>query len=192
MRVRRFNVYEMDPNPQRSASSPDADVQWAVSEEEVLAAEQLTGPQRNVQVGASEMRVCNAKVNGNLAGAFWATSKVFMEGGLGIGYELSDEQAWLFGAYVDKSFRRHGVYSSILEFITPELVASGKTQVLLAVNPDNIGSRKVHEKYAKRKVGSVIAIRFLNFSICSVNGDMSSGRWITWNHKTMPIMIRIS
>jgi GNAT superfamily N-acetyltransferase len=166
-------------------------VGWAVSEDEILEAEQLTGPQRSIGVGASDMRVCRASVDGKLAAAFWATSNVFLEDGLGIGYELDDDQAWLSGAYVEKSFRRRGIHSSILKFMIPNLIASGMGQVLLAVNPDNIESRKVHEKYAKRTVGSLIAIRFLSVAICSVKGDLSGDRWITLNAKRKPILIRL-
>lgn len=190
MRVRRFNVYEMDPSPSSSPGISSTTVGWAVSEEEMLEAEQLTGPQRSVGVGVGDMRVCRASIDEKLVAAFWATSNVFWEDGLGIGYELDDDQAWLFGAYVDKPFRRRGIYSSILKFMTPNLIASGKEQVLLAVNPDNIGSRKVHEKYAARKVGSVVAIRFLNVAICSAKGDLSRDRWITLNAKRNPILIR--
>jgi RimJ/RimL family protein N-acetyltransferase len=72
----------------------------------------------------------------------------------------------------------------------PDIAALGKARILLSVNPDNIPSRKVHEKYAKRKLGTVVALRFLNFAFCKVDEGMKTNRSFTWNHKKLPIEIR--
>ena len=191
LRVRRFNVYEMDPGFTTNASSTEVTVQWSHSEDETANVEKFMGPQRSVvDVGADEMRVCYAKVNGQLAGAFWAADNVFMESGLTIRYLLSEEQTWLFAAYVEKQYRRQKVYSHILEFMLPDLAESGKSQLLLAVNPDNTPSKKVHEKYARRQLGTAIAIRFLSMAFCSVRGQMKTNRTFTWNHKSKPVVIQ--
>ncbi len=194
MRMRRFNVYEMDPE---SVSSPveaaDIVVRWSTSEAETQAVEKFMGPQRSVvDVGAEHMKVCFAEVDGELAGAIWMTSNIFMESGLTVRYELSDQQVWLFGAYVEKRFRRHGVYSRILEFILPDLEAAGKSQILLSVNPDNIASRKVHERHARRTVGTAYAFRFLGIAMCTTVGDIAINRRFTWNHRSNPIVLRFA
>jgi len=191
LRVRRFNVYEMETDIEPSAMSGKAIVDWSQSEEETLAVEQFTGPMRSVvDVGANDMRVCYAKVDGEIAAAFWMASNIFMESGLTIRYDLDDDQAWLFAAYVAKEYRRQGIYTQILEFMLPDLGASGKSQVLLSVNPDNVASRMVHEKYARRKLGTAVAIRFFSFAACTVSGDMTANRRFTMNHRTKPIVIR--
>lgn len=191
LRVRRFNVYEMDPESVAAIQSGQASVRWSESEEETQRVEQFMGPQRSVvDVGAESMRACYATLDGEIAGAFWAADTVFMESGLSIRYSLNEDQVWLFGAYVAKPFRRHGVYTSILKFILPELATSGKKSIFLAVNPDNVASRKVHEKHARRKLGTAVAVRFLNFALCTAGGSLSINRSFTWNHKTHPIVIR--
>lgn len=191
LRMRRFNVYEMETNIEASIESGNAIVRWSDSEEETLAVEQFMGPMRSVvDVGADDMRVCYAKVGGELAAAFWMASNIFMESGLTIRFELDEEQAWLFAAYVEKRFRRKGIYTQILEFMLPDLQSSGKSRVLLSVNPDNIASRIVHEKYARRKVGTAFAIRFLGIAACAVSGDMTVNRRFTLSHKKNPIVIR--
>jgi len=174
-----------------ATESGDVAVSWSDSEEETLAVEQFMGPMRSVvDVGADDMRACYAKVGGEMAAAFWMASNIFMESGLTIRYELEEDQAWLFAAYVEKRFRRQGIYTQILEFMLPDLQASGKSQVLLSVNPDNVASRVVHEKYARRKVGSAIAVRVLGIAACTVSGDMTVNRRFTLSHKKKPIVIR--
>ena len=191
LRVRRFNVYEMDPAVTSHADSPEIAVQWSNSEEETRAVETFMGPQRSVvDVGAEDMRVCYAKVNDQLAGAFWSADRIFMESGLTIRYQLTEEQTWLFAAYVDKQHRRSGVYKHILEFMLPALASSGKKQLLLSVNPDNIPSKKVHETYARRQVGTAIAVRMLSMACCWVRGGMTTNRSFTWDHRTHPIVIQ--
>lgn len=191
--MRRFNVYEMETNIEAAAQSEEVAVGWSNSEEETLAVETFMGSMRSVvDVGADDMRVCYAKVDDEIAAAFWMASNIFMESGLTIRYELNEDQAWLFSAYVDKSFRRQGIYTQILEFMLPDLQASGKSQVLLSVNPVNVASLKVHEKYARRKVGTAFAIRFLGVAACTVRGDMTVNRRWTWNHKNKPIVIRFN
>jgi len=170
LRVRRFNVYEMETGIDVATESGDVAVSWSDSEEETLAVEQFMGPMRSVvDVGADDMRACYAKVGGEMAAAFWMASNIFMESGL---------------------TRRQGIYTQILEFMLPDLQASGKSQVLLSVNPDNVASRVVHEKYARRKVGSAIAVRVLGIAACTVSGDMTVNRRFTLSHKKKPIVIR--
>lgn len=191
LRVRRFNVYEMETNVEAHAQTAIATVQWSTSEEETLAVERFMGPIRSVvDVGADDMRACYVKIDGEIAAVFWMASNIFMESGLTIRYELNEDQVWLFAAYVEKRFRRRGIYTQILEFMLHELQKSGKTKAYLSVNPDNVASRIVHEKYARRKAGVAIAIRFLGMAACTVSGDMTANRRFTLNHKKKPIVIR--
>lgn len=191
LRIRRFNVYEMDPESVAGLGAENICVQWSESEEETRQVEEFSGPQRSVvDIGAEHMKVCYAKLNGEIAGTFWMAENIFMEDGLRICYRLNEDEVWLFAAHVAKPFRRHGVYSGILGFMLPEIAATGKRKILLSVNPDNIPSRKVHEKYAKRKVGVAIAVRFLNFTFCKVGEGMKTNRSFTWNHRKRPIEIQ--
>jgi len=193
LRVRRFNVYEMETKIKAVAQTENVFVGWSNSEEETLAVERFLGPMRSVvDVGADDMRACYAKVDEELAAAFWMASNIFMESGLSIRYELEEDQVWLFGAYVEKRFRRQGIHKRILEFILLDLQSSGKNQVLLSVNPDNAASRIAHERYARRKVGMAVAIRFLGMAACTVSGDMALNRWFTLSHKKKPIVIRFA
>jgi len=191
LRIRRFNVYEMDPTSVQPSRSESVVVQWSESEGETREVENFLGPQRSVvSVGADDMRVCYARVDGEMAGALWVAKNVFMESGLCIRYGLGAGEAWIFGAYVANPFRRHGVYSRILSLVLPSLKSKGTRRIMLAVNPDNLASRKVHERYAKRKLGTAIAVRFLNFAFCAAGDGLQTNRSFTWNHKKRPIVIR--
>ena len=191
-RVRRFNVYELceQDHSDKQNSHTNVDIGWCETEEEAKAVELITGPQRDVVfVGEAYMRACYIKVKGEFAGGLWVTSKHFVESGLGVAYELGPKQCWLFGASIEKQHRRKGLYSRLLHFVTGTM-SGGGNQLFAAVNPDNIGSRIVHEKFAKRKVGRIVAASSFGLAMCIARGDISVDRTIARNNRISPILIR--
>ena len=189
-RYRRFIVYQLDANSFANRSSENIRVRWCETEADYLALEKLTFFCRGRSSG--DLQGCLAEIDGQPAGGFWAATNQFDETELGIRILLDANQAWLFAAQVDKRFRRKGVYSQILAFIVPELAKQGKLQPLVAVNPHNVGSRKIHQQHALLSPGWVLAGRTLRASGCLTFGEISRDRFFAFDSVASPIKIRIA
>jgi GNAT superfamily N-acetyltransferase len=191
-RCRRFVIYQLDPNSVdlRSSSADNIRVRWCETESDYQALEKLTFFRRELSTG--ELQGCLAEIDGQNVGGFWAATQQFDEAELGIRIILDSNQAWLFAANVDKAFRRMGVYSQILAFIVAELANQGRNQPLVAVNPNNIGSNKIHQQHSLISPGWVFAGRTLRTSGCLAFGEISRDRMVAWNALASPIEIRIA
>ena len=189
-RCRRYVVYQLEIQPPLAADSVGNhgfEIGWCESEEQTQAVEQLTYFKRDFSAGPA--RAVQASFNGKLVGGFWAATQIFDEDELGVRVVLEPQQAWLFAALVSRDCRGRGVYSKILQFITSQLANEGFTQPLVAVNPNNKPSHRVHKKNAREFVGTVWAARFLNFSICLSGKPVEQKSWFTLNSKHHPIEI---
>lgn len=189
-RCRRFVVFELDPGRHFSAEGSKTAVTWCETEAEYIAVEELTHFKRVSSKG--DFMACQAKLNGELVGAFWAAGNCFEETELGVRIDLRPEQIWLFAALVDKEHRGQGVHASVLEFIIPALIENGLKEIMLAVNPDNLGSYYVHKKYSSRTVGTVYAFRLFSMAICWAKGDIKCDRVCSFSSGENPIGIRLA
>ncbi|MFK7768786.1 MAG: hypothetical protein AB8B55_16310 [Mariniblastus sp.] len=166
------------------------EVSWCETEEELRAVEALTYFNREFCLGSA--KAVQAKLNGELAGGFWSTTEQFEESELGVRYAFSPNQVWLFAARVDKQHREKRVYSSILDFILPSLASQGKSHQLVAVNPNNKGSHRVHQQRSFRSPGTIFAMRIFKMTVCFCFGEVKCDRWIAVNSKKHPVVIEIS
>lgn len=166
-------------------------VSWCHSELEIEAVENLTFFGRAMSTG--RCRAIQAKNKNDLVGGFWIGSDRFDESELGVRIELTAEQVWLFAAYVSRNFRGRGVYSEILTFVAQALSAENKapSQLLVAVNPDNLNSHRIHGKLARRTVGKVLAIRCMGWSWCWTSGGLARDRTWTRQAKKSPIQLKV-
>lgn len=184
-RCRRYVVYQL-AQPQRNAkTNSPVNVRWCRSEPEYEAVENLTQFRRSPEHRG--YKACRATVGGELAGGAWCAKTMFRESALGVSYKLTPGQVWLFAAMVDTRFRRQGVYREVLRFMLAETDATGLLQKLVAVNPDNIGSNKIHQLHASRKLGTVVAIRVFKTTVCFTFGDIKRDRTIAWNCDRNPV-----
>jgi hypothetical protein len=185
-RCRRYVIYELAANRRNDIKrNENVDVRWCQGESEIQAVEALTWFQRSSISGNAA--ACQATIDGELAGGFWSATQCFEETELGVRYLLDPGQAWLFAALVNREHRRLGVYNEILRFVLADLEAQGLNQLLVAVNPDNIGSLHVHRQHADRTLGTVIAIRCFAITICFVSGDIKRDRSVSFNSSKSPI-----
>ncbi len=187
-RCRKFVVLQLLDRPPRS-QNPHVSVSWCETESQVRAVEQLTYFQRSYSSG--QLVACQATIDGQLAGGFWSATEQFDESELGIRYLLAPRQAWLFAALVNHQFRRQGVYCEILNFIIHELKEENHQHQLVAVNPHNLGSYRVHLEHSFRSPGSIFALRALNIAVCFAFGEIECSRRISFNARKNPIQIRI-
>lgn len=189
-RCRRYVVYQLATQlAGDKRRNKDVVVRWCESESEIEAVEALTYFKRSAS--SPKTRVCQATIAGDLAGGFWQASERFDETELGVRHVLEPQQVWLFAAYVQREYRRKGVYNEILQFMLDGSGSQGSIQSLVAVNPDNVGSNRVLQLYAVRSPGTVVAIRLLSVTICFVFGEINQERWISFNSKKRPIELSV-
>lgn len=191
-RCRRYVVYQLNPNMAGPAGSDSVRIAYC-SKDEIPAVEKLTYVSAEKCTSSddpNDLRPVKAEFNGELAGGLWMATRMFQEMELGVRYELAPKQAWLFGALVDKPARGKGIYSKMLSFVVPEEAAKGHTQILVAVNPDNRPSHRVHQKNSVRKIGIIRCMRLLKSSWCWASGDLEYERSFSLNSFNNPILIR--
>ena len=197
-RMRRFVVYRMavpEVSNDHSAGQPvdstdtsSISISRSVDEADIAAVEQMTYFQRSYTTGNSIAYA--AKLDGRLAAGMWAATTCFDENELGVRIQLNENQAWLFAALVSKEYRRRGLYSKLLHFTIADMAKQGYIDQLVSVNPDNIGSNRIHQRLSQETTGHVLAIRFLKTTCCWTWGKISKDATISWNSTTKPIEIR--
>ena len=192
-RMRRYVVYEMDVQKLQAASQPSLEASVlefsaCQTSAEIEAVETLTWFSRELSTG--DLRAFQATLDGQLAGGVWIASGVFDEDELGLRLMLNPQQAWLFAALVAEQARNKKVYSKLLPFVVAE-VSQEFPRVLLAVNPDNRPSNSVHKKASRQTLGTVVAIRLLQFSVCWVSGQIRKDRTCSWQATKHPIELTL-
>lgn len=183
--------YEMDPDSFPSPKDkPDGNVivDWADAAEQGSEVRRLT--YCNPGTIGENLFAVSAHVEGKIAGGFWAAIHSIDEKWLGIRLELEPDQAWLFAARVGDEFRRMGIHSKVLRFMCTGMRDHGFGRQVLAVNPHNVASVTVHEKYASKKLGKFTVLRFLGFVWCRTAESVHSDRSVSWNCKQNPIVVR--
>jgi len=193
-RMRRFVVYRMAVANVSGDSTTDSAADSSITmnrcddEPEIAAVEQLTYFQRKYTGGNAIAYGVN--VDDRLAAGMWAATECFDENELGVRIRLNEKQAWLCAALVPKEFRRRGLYSKLLSFTIGDMAKHGYVDQLVSVNPDNLGSNRIHQRLSQETIGHVFAIRILKTTCCWTWGDISKDKTISWNSIKNPIGIR--
>jgi hypothetical protein len=194
-RMRRFVVYRMQKanTATEECDSPESTAAISagrcISESQIEAVEQLTYFQRTYSAG--NLVAYHAKIDNQLAAGMWAATECFDENELGVRIRLDPKQAWLFAARVSTDFRRRGLYSHLLPSVMKDLDGKGFVDQLVSVNPDNLGSNRIHQRLSRETVGHVLAIRFLKTTICWTRGRIWKEKTISWNSSNSPIDIQM-
>jgi hypothetical protein len=192
-RCRRFVIYEL-ADKSSEIIQPDSDsvsVRWCSTDSEFDAVSEVTYV--DPKLLPAGVTAVIAEVGNDVAGGIWcqAGSK-FPENELGISLTLDKEQAWLFGAREDPKFRQRGVYGQILAFAIPSLAQRRTQKILVAVNPDNKASNRIHQRWSNKKVGKVFAARLISIVFCWSWGEAKCKRHFSFNSKTNPIPVQFS
>lgn len=193
-RMRRFVIYRMavaeasDDQPVGSNADSSISMNRCDNEPEIAAVEQMTYFQRKYTSGNAIAYA--AQVDDQLAAGMWAATECFDENELGVRIRLNENQAWLFAALVPKEFRRRGLYSKLLKFTIGDMAKHGYVDQLVSVNPDNLGSNRIHQRLSQETIGHVFAIRIWKTTCCWTRGQISKENTISWNSIKNPIGIR--
>lgn len=135
--------------------------------------------------------IYDAKNPEKLLGGLWAGVGSFSEDSLGVRFRFSDDQAWLYCAFVHSEARGRGVYKKLISFVANDLQQRGYTQLLGIVQPWNRVSRMMHEKQSRGICGRMSAMRIFGLVRVWHSGNIEvDKRWVS-NVKTDPVVVLI-
>ena len=186
-RFRRFVVFELK-HVEPPVDDHPVTIRWCETEQDFQAVEQVTYCPR-IDGRADAVL---AEIDGQTAGGFWVTDGAFLESELGVEIALTPSQVWLYAARVDPAFRRQGVYSRLLQAACWKKQQQGFKQLLVSVNPHNVGSHKIHLSQSSRSPGRVTAVRAWKTAVCRGTGSITCDSSLSWNSDLRPVIIRIA
>lgn len=127
-------------------------------------------------------RAIAAWFEGQAIACAWIATESFDERELGLRFELTSTEVWLFAAVVDPQYRDQGVYRQLLEFLIDELGRGGVQRILFGVTFGNEPSRRAHARQGAKQIGAITAIRSLGLTACRPLGAVRllSPRAIAW------------
>ncbi len=128
---------------------------------------------------------------GKLLAGLWAGIGSFSENNLGVEFNFSAHQAWLYCAFVHADARGRGVYKKLISFAASDLQERGFSQLLGIVQPWNRISRAMHEKQSRGVCGTMSAIRVGSFVWVSHQGDISVDRQLVTDAASNPVNVSI-
>jgi GNAT superfamily N-acetyltransferase len=196
-RFRIFTVYQIESKtavaqtPVASNSYKNSvQVSLAQSDADIAAVRKVTWFQQEDM--DADFHAVQARIDGQPAGGVWAAERGFDETDLGLRIELSDRQSWIFAALVDEQFRRRGVYTRLINFMTNHLEQKTGGQQFISINPTNIVSVRAHEKYVASVLGNVVAMRVLGIAFCRCSGQrLRTSSWVSIGVRSRPILIHL-
>ncbi|QEG21556.1 GNAT family N-acetyltransferase [Mariniblastus fucicola] len=135
--------------------------------------------------------VYDADDPGKLLAGLWAAPESFLENNLGVRFEFTKEQAWLYCAFVHADARGRGVYKRLISFAAADLEGRGFSQLLGIVQPWNRISRMMHEKQSRGIVGRMAAVRIGSLIWVSSIGNVIVDRSLITNPEDRPATVRV-
>lgn len=178
-RFRIFNVYELAPHDATStalATGSEFKIRNCQTPAEFDEAKRLTHYRPGKSLSDDRKMpplqatlLVDAEVP---VGGVWLSQDFFDESELGVRVKLQPEQTWLFAAFVSKPHRGKGIYRRLLN----EVLSQTDRTFVVAINPTNKASIAAHKTCIRRKVGTIVAIRFLSWSLCWASGELQVRR----------------
>ncbi|QDT10629.1 GNAT family N-acetyltransferase [Planctomycetes bacterium K23_9] len=199
-RFRLFSVYELATDCQWQVKS-SGDVRsngdaknWKLiccrSDEQIREAEQLTFTTVNQDDPSAQHQtpwVVQSERDEIFVAGIWVTQGSFDEIDLGVRLLLPDDSRWLYSAYVDKDFRRRGIYRYLISNVIDRVSDEDAERALVSINPTNRASMAAHRTLLKRKIGTCVAVKMLCFSMCISSRPLSPRIGVTLQNKRRPI-----
>jgi len=127
----------------------------------------------------------------NFVGGVWAAKDNFLEPNLGFQVDLSNNQAWLYCAYVDERARGSGVYKRLMGFVADDLQQRQIDTLLVVIQPWNKPSMRVHGRFMRAKVGRIVVVRLLRCSFIFTTGSIDKSGTVTTNQSEAPIRTEV-
>ncbi|MGB7347128.1 MAG: GNAT family N-acetyltransferase [Pirellulaceae bacterium] len=170
---------------------------------EVESAEQLTFATIEARDPSSEFQTAwIARMDDINCGGVWTTEKSFDETELGVRIELPVEGIWIYAAYIDKAFRRKGIYRRLLGGVISQLRSANALmqdepnhiacRFFVSINPWNKPSMAAHSELVKRTIGTCYVARFFGAAIAFSSGHIKVHPRLKFSVQSDPIRVRWS
>lgn len=187
-RFRVFRVYEL-AGMEDIESDQRFHFDWCESEADLREAREATFFDSPDPKLMDRTEVCVAREQGKLVGGVWRAEQWFDEDELGMRIDLSENQAWIFAAYVAKTHRGQGVYSQLLNSV---LLNRNGEQHFASINPTNKPSVAAHRKFTRSTVGTCVVVRVFRVAACWTSGSLRSSRRLSFNCSRTPLRLEFS
>lgn len=134
-----------------------------------------------------------ARVAQETVGGVWISRQQFDEPELGLRYRLADDQAWVFGAYVDRTQRNRGIYGRLLTEVMNDKTEGNQEseRYFAAITVNNRSSLVAHRRFTQRSLGLCMTMRFLGIALCLTTGRIRRDRTWTFNSRKRPIELSL-
>lgn len=126
-----------------------------------------------------------------MLGGVWGGVDSFIESDLGFRIRLTEDQAWIYCAYVDPSTRGKRVYPRVLSTAANDLSGLGVKRLLVVIQPWNKASMRAHRKYSHGPVGHLAVLRIFTLAMVFRFGSLTQVGRVTTNVRWRPVEIRI-
>jgi GNAT superfamily N-acetyltransferase len=159
LRVRLFGVYSIEPSGDPTCSNSSVVVREVARKAELGHAGGLS-PTPIIQSWDGLTRRCVvAFLNGEPVGVLWLAQNTFDEEELGLRWELSADEWWIFAAHVRRDVRRQGIYRTLMQFTIRKAKSEKVSRILLAVTAGNTSARSTVDGVGGRMRGLMLALR---------------------------------
>jgi GNAT superfamily N-acetyltransferase len=95
-----------------------------------------------------------------LVGVAWFATRSYYDCDTTMRITLSFDEAWIYGVWIHRSQRKHGLYNQLLQYAGVELRRRGVRQLLFAIDAINVRSRRLHRRLSAKPIGYLVGLRF--------------------------------
>lgn len=199
LRFSVMNIYDVDREKLRRVERNDSILCQVATDDPTLVStlREVThmGMSAEKMIGhtgyLASIRDTNNEESPTVAGGVWAGIGEYLEEDFGFQLKLTDTQAWIYCALVNKSARGSGVYTNAFCYAVDDLVNRGLDDVLLSVTIWNKKSRRAHHQLVSRRIGRITALRIFSFAFVFTSGDLAKTKTFAANIDADPIAIRL-
>ncbi len=114
----------------------------------------------NFRMAAGDCAVI-AKIDSTVVGVCWLAFDRYLDQDTETNVELSADDVWLYGAWVERQYRGRGIYRDIVSMASEHARRLNKSTFLFAVDFSNHVSRSTHESLGANWIGYVYGVKLL-------------------------------
>lgn len=150
-------VYEM-PVPKSPTDCEGVEFRWATAADLPLIEAQLGERLTSTRLSYGHRAAILVK-DSQLIGIAWFATRGYYDTDTGTRVTLSFDEAWVYGAWIQRRHRGRGLYRHLLQQAGVELRRRGMRHLLFAIDATDIRSQRVHRRLDAERVGHLFGVR---------------------------------
>jgi predicted GNAT family acetyltransferase len=156
-------IYEMPVTKEPPHKADAVDFRWASAADTHLL-ESYHGEQLTTARLSYGHRAAILVKNDKLIGVAWFATRSYYDVDTQTRVTLSFDEAWIYGVWIHRRYRRRGLYADLLRHAGVELRRRGIRQLLFAIDAFNIRSRRLHQRLLAKPIGHLYGVRLAFFN----------------------------